>query len=208
MHATMPSTDLTHHQFWQRLLRWVVDGVPGHVEMATSPERVEPREPVTLTAQVADKTYLDVNDAKVTAVVRSPTGVVTDIPMSWTVKRDGEYQATFAPAEEGTYEVRVSATRDGETLGTSVTHLRTAPSDREYFDPAMRGSLLRRLAEETDGQFFRSADTTGLSDALTMSGRGVTVVEEKDLWDMPALFLLLVALTGSEWMYRRARGLA
>jgi hypothetical protein len=41
-----------------------------------------------------------------------------------------------------------------------------------------------------------------------MSGRGVTVVEEKDLWDMPVLFLLLVAFTGSEWLYRRARGLA
>ena len=72
----------------------------------------------------------------------------------------------------------------------------------------MRGSLLRRLAEETDGKFFKSGDTSGLSDALTLSGRGVTVVEEKDLWDMPALFLLLVAFAGGEWLYRRARGLA
>jgi len=208
MHATMAATDLTHHHFWQRLLRWVVDGVPGHVEVTSAPERVEPREPVTLTAQVADKKYADVNDARVVATVRSPTGVVNEVPLSWTVKRDGEYQSTFAPTEEGTYEVRVTATKNGDTLGTSVTHLRAAPSEREYFDPAMRGSLLRRLAEETEGKFFRSADTSGLSDALTLSGRGVTVVEEKDLWDMPVLFLLLVALTGGEWLYRRARGLA
>ena len=208
MHATMDVKDLTHHQFWQRLLRWVVDAVPGHVDVSSTPEKVEPREPVTLTAQVADKTFLDVNDARVVAGVRSPTGVVSEVPLSWTVKRDGEYQATFAPAEEGSYEVRVTATKGGDTIGTSVSHVRAAPSDREYFDPAMRGSLLRRLAEETGGGFFRASDTAGLSDALTMSGRGVTVVEEKDLWDMPALFLLLVALTGSEWLYRRARGLA
>ncbi len=208
MHASMPETDLTHHQFWQRLLRWVVDGVPGHVDVSSAPERVEPREGVALTAQVADKKFLDVNDAHVVASVRSPTGVVSEVPLSWTVKRDGEYQSTFVPTEEGTYEVRVTATKNGETLGTSVTHLRAAPSDREYFDPAMRGSLLRRLAEETDGKFFKSGDTSGLSDALTLSGRGVTVVEEKDLWDMPVLFLLLVMLTGSEWLYRRARGLA
>ena len=93
MHATMPATDLTHHQFWQRLLRWVVDGVPGVVEVSSSPERVEPREPVTLTAQVGDKKYTDVNDARVVATVRSPTGIVSDVPMSWSVKRDGEYQA-------------------------------------------------------------------------------------------------------------------
>jgi len=208
MHATMAVTDETHHHFWQRLLRWIVDGVPGHVEVTASPERVEPREPVTLTAQVADKKYDDVNDARVVAVVRSPTGAVTDVPLSWTVKRDGEFQASFVPTEEGTYDVRITATKDGETLGTSASHVRTAPSDREYFDPAMRGALLRRLAEETDGAFFRAADTSGLSDALTLSGRGVTVVEEKDLWDMPVLFLLLVTSTGSEWLYRRARGLA
>ncbi len=208
MHASMAVTDMTHHRFWQRLLRWVVDGVPDRVQLATAPERVEPKEPVTLTAVVGDKAYRDVNDARVVARVRSPTGVVTDVPMSWTVKRDGEYQGVFAPDEEGPYDVRVAATREGETLGTAVTHLRTAPSDREYFDPAMRASLLRRLSEETGGRFYRASDTSGLSDALTLSGRGVTVVEEKDLWDMPALFLLLVVLMGSEWMYRRARGLA
>jgi uncharacterized membrane protein len=208
MHATMPVEDTTHHDFWQRLLRWVVDGVPGRVDLTTSPERVEPGEPVTLTAQIADKTFQDISDARVVAVLRSPTGRVTEVPMSWTVKRDGEYSAMVTPDEEGPYEVRVSATRGDESLGSDTGHIRTAPSDREYFDPVLRTSLLQRLADETGGQFFRSGDTAKLSDALTLSGRGVTVVEEKDLWDMPVIFLLLVTLAGSEWIYRRARGLA
>ena len=37
---------------------------------------------------------------------------------------------------------------------------------------------------------------------------GVTVREAKDLWDMPAVFLLLALLLGAEWGYRRWRGLA
>ena len=41
-----------------------------------------------------------------------------------------------------------------------------------------------------------------------MSGAGVTVVEERDLWDMPALLVLLVGLVLGEWGYRRLRGLA
>ena len=104
--------------------------------------------------------------------------------------------------------MRVTATRNGESLGSSVTHLQTAPSDREYFDPVLRTSLLRRLAGDTGGQYFQAADTSKLVEALSLSGRGVTVVEEKDLWDMPALFLLLVGCFGGEWVYRRARGLA
>jgi hypothetical protein len=34
------------------------------------------------------------------------------------------------------------------------------------------------------------------------------VVEERDLWDMPALLLLMLGLMGTEWAYRRVRGLA
>jgi hypothetical protein len=37
---------------------------------------------------------------------------------------------------------------------------------------------------------------------------GVTVVEERELWDMPALFLALVGFIAAEWGYRRMRGLA
>jgi hypothetical protein len=40
-----------------------------------------------------------------------------------------------------------------------------------------------------------------------VTGAGVTLVEEMDLWDMPALFLLMLVLMGAEWAYRRLRGL-
>jgi len=33
------------------------------------------------------------------------------------------------------------------------------------------------------------------------------VLEERDLWDMPIVFLLLAATLGAEWIYRRQRGL-
>jgi len=37
---------------------------------------------------------------------------------------------------------------------------------------------------------------------------GTSVREERDLWDMPALFLLMLTLVATEWGYRKARGLA
>jgi hypothetical protein len=37
---------------------------------------------------------------------------------------------------------------------------------------------------------------------------GNTVVQQLDLWDMPAVFLLLVTLIGAEWAYRRWKGMA
>jgi len=72
----------------------------------------------------------------------------------------------------------------------------------------MRAPLLKRIAEETGGRFFTPANAASLPEAVSYTGRGVTVVEERELWDMPALLLVLVALVSAEWGFRRARGLA
>jgi hypothetical protein len=87
-------------------------------------------------------------------------------------------------------------------------HVRVSAGDAEYFDAAMRSTLLKRIAEDTGGRFFTTADVAALPEAISYSGRGVTVVEERELWDMPALFLALISLVAAEWGYRRVRGLA
>ena len=205
----MPLEDTTHHHFWQRLTRWLVDGAPDRVSITGFPERVQRGEPVTLTADVFDPEYKGINDARITARVTAPSGKTESVPMAWTLDRDGEYAAKFTPSEDGLYAVAVGgAARDGRDVGTGTLTVRVAPSDAEYFDAAMRAPLLTRLAEDTGGRFFKAADTSALVDAITYSGRGVTVVEERELWDMPIILILLLGLMGGEWLYRRSRGLA
>jgi uncharacterized membrane protein len=209
MHAKMDVKDMTHHTFWQRLLRWVVDGVPDRVMVSVAPDRVQKGEPVTLTAEVMDPEFKGINDGRITARVTSPSGKTEDVPMEWTVEHAGEYRARFTPTEDGIYKVSAGGTsKDGKdtTRGTSV--IRVAPSDAEYFDAAMRAPLLKRVAEETEGRFYTPADAGKLVDAITYSGKGVTVVEERDLWDMPIILIGLLALMGGEWLLRRRRGLA
>ncbi|HYN09352.1 MAG TPA: hypothetical protein VES67_18360 [Vicinamibacterales bacterium] len=209
MHAKMDLKDQTHHTFWQRLVRWVVDGVPDRVMASVSPDRVQRGEPVTITAEVSDPEYKGINDGRITASVTSPSGKVENVPMEWTVEHDGEYRARFTPSEDGLHKVNVGgAAKDGRDVGKGAVNLRVAPSDAEYFDAAMRAPLLRRVAEETEGRFFRADETSRLVDAITFSGKGITVVEEKELWDMPIILMLLLGLMGGEWMFRRSRGLA
>jgi len=87
-------------------------------------------------------------------------------------------------------------------------HVRVSAGDAEYFDAAMRAPLMKRIAEDTGGRFFTTANVATLPEAISYSGRGVTVVEERELWDMPALFIMLIGLVAAEWGYRRMRGLA
>ena len=208
MDATVPVEDQTHANFWRRLVRWLVDSVPDAVALTTNMDRVEPGEPLKLSADVVDPAFVEDNDARVIAQVTSPSGKTSDVPLEWTVARDGEYRGQFVPDEPGTYSVKTTAMRDGKELGTSTMHARASSGDAEYFDAAMRSSLLTRVAEETGGQFFTPDTAASLPEAINFSGRGVTVVEERDLWDMPIILIALLGLIAAEWGYRRKRGLA
>ena len=208
MHADVPVEDMTHETFWRRLVRWLVDGVPDQVVANVPQDRVEPEQVVTVLAEVGDANYEELNNSAVSAVVTDPSGELIELPMEWTAEKDGEYRTTFTAADEGFYEVRVEAAVDNDLLGEDTVYLQVAPSDSEFYDSTMGASLLERVAEETGGRFY-TPDTVGtLPDDVQYVGGGVTVVEERDLWDMPALLLLLVALVLGEWGYRRYKGLA
>ena len=207
MHADMAVEDMTHENYWRQLLRWLVDGVPGHVEVHTSTERVEPGETVTLTADVVDPTFVEINDARAVAHVEGPKGTI-DVPLQWTGERSGQYRGTFVAPDGGLYTAEVKATRGETALGAGVGQVRAAPGDDEYFDAGMNAARLRRIADETGGRFYAASEVRAMPEDVRYSGRGVTTTEERDLWHMPILLALILTLMCAEWAYRRAVGLA
>ena len=208
MHASIPLEDMTHENYWRQLLRWLVDGVPGVVDVKTTVDRVEPGEAVTIEANVVDPTYVEVNDGSVTARVTRPGGATLDVPLQWTGERDGQYRGTFVSAEPGSYEVDVDASRGPKAIGTGKAYVRAGASDAEYFDPTMHEAPLRRIAEETGGRFYTPETVAGMAEDVRYAGRGVTSVEERELWNMPIILIALMGLVCAEWGYRRAVGLS
>jgi hypothetical protein len=92
-------------------------------------------------------------------------------------------------------------------LSEGKLHLPVGTVTPDHYGAEMREGVLRRMAEETGGRFLRARDASALLDELPLSTSGASVQEHLPLWDMPAVFLLLVALLGFEWLYRRWRGL-
>jgi hypothetical protein len=161
-----------------------------------------------VSARVRDARFEPVNGATAVARITAPSGEVREVPLSWTATRDGEYAARFTPDEPGLHSVQVTARHEGGTTESVPAVLRAGPSLDEYFGAGMRRAALERLAEETGGRFY-TADAVGdLAEDLAYSTRGVTVVEERELWDLPAAFLVILVLISVEWMYRRRRGMA
>ena len=229
MHHDIPVDDMTHEIYWRQLLRWLVHNVPDPVTITLPRDRVEAGDAVSILAQVEDEAYRGVNDASVVAYVTSPIGEEIAVPMEWTVGKDGEYRGSFTPELDGPYTVQVEALlppRAGQASAaaaanvgvadegggrarvSSTRYLDVGPSAAEYFGASMNASLLRRVAEETGGRFYTPETASTLPEDITYTGAGVTLVEENELWDMPILFLALVGLLGTEWVYRRRRSLA
>ena len=208
MHASMPLEDQTHENYWRQMLRWLVDEVPDPVTTHPLTDRVEPNEPVTIVADIVDRSFVELNDARVVARISGPNVEGEEIPVQWTGDKDGEYRATFTPKAEGIYSVSVEATRAGKSLGTSVSRVRAVPSDAEYFDATMQAARLQRIADDTGGRFYTPANVAGMPEDLKYTGRGVTTVEERELWHMPVILMAMLGLIFAEWSLRRREGLA
>ncbi len=208
MHASIEVEDNTHQTFWRQMVRWLVDDAPEPVEIAVSPSRVAPGEAVTLRAHVADAFFADINDATVIATATSPTGTTSTIPLEWSLREDGSYSGTFVATDSGRYAISVTSQRGKEAARTASTTLLVDDHGADVSQAEMRSSLLRRVAQETGGRYYDLADAQKIGEDAVYTNSGVTVREAKDLWDMPAVFLLLATLLAAEWGYRRWRGLA
>jgi uncharacterized membrane protein len=208
MHASMSLEDQTHENYWRQMLRWLVSSVPSVVEAHGAAERVEPGEPVIVEAIVKDRAHVELNGADVTARVTQPNGGTVDVSLEWSGEVDGLYRGTFVSSEAGTYEVAVDASQGADIVGSDVAFVRAGPSDEEFFDPTMHEGPLRRIADESGGRFYTPDTAAGLAEDVRYTGRGVTSVEERDLWNMPSVLIVLISLVCAEWGYRRAVGLS
>ena len=208
MHGDIPLEDRTHETFWRQLLRWLVQDAPDPLEASAVRDRVAPGEPVELLARIRSEEHLPVNGATVVATVTDPFGSETTVGLSWNLDRDGEYRGSFLPEVAGPFEIRIEADDAGRPLTAPPLHVEAGVHDEEFQGATMRIDLLRRIASETSGAFYTVDQVERLPEALRHIERGTVMQEERDLWDLPLFFFLLVGLLSTEWFIRRRQGLA
>jgi hypothetical protein len=124
------------------------------------------------------------------------------------VSAPGAYLGTLPLADSGRMAVTVTALRGRDTLGVASALLLadTLGADQPLDEEG--GARLRAMARATGGQAYDPATVAALPADAAITRAGITVKEAHDVWDMPVLFLLLLALLGAEWGVRRWRGLA
>lgn len=202
----LPHEDERHHTFWRQLLRAMSADSPGPV-MITSDRSLYADDPrIQLRAEVRTKEYDPANNAIVTATVTADDGSASTVEMRPSTEEQGIYLGEVTATKVGAYRIEAQAFLGEESLGTGALHVRREDGVAEDFHPVQNRELLTRLAEQTGGQYWTVDNLSGLPEQIRFSEAGITAREILDLWDMPFLFLLLLALKGCEWMLRRQWG--
>ncbi|MBK9166534.1 MAG: hypothetical protein IPM24_03620 [Bryobacterales bacterium] len=198
--------DRTHEDFWQQLLRWLVAETPGQVNGTTPRPVLSDESVVRLRAEVRDKEYSAVSDARVEARIVGPGGVAASIDLAPDPMEDGIYLGEWAADPTGAYVAEVLVRRGEEDAGRDVVMFHREDGVAEHFRVEQNKELLRNLSEQTGGRYYEADEIGRLPDDIEFSEAGLTARQTLDLWNMPAVFLLLLALRGAEWFVRRRWG--
>ncbi len=198
--------DPSHDLFWQQLLRWLAADSPGQV-VATMPQQTLMDEgKVKLTAVVRDKQFSPAADAKVSARVIGPDGGSEIVDMAPVPNTPGTYAMEWTAEKAGSYVAEVSANGAKEEMGKDVVDFRREDGVAENFHTGQDRELLEKLAQETGGRYWGKGDLERLPKEISYSEAGISVRDTKELWDMPAVFMVLLWLMSADWLLRRKWG--
>jgi hypothetical protein len=106
----------------------------------------------------------------------------------------------------GTYVADMTANQGALSAGRDTIAFQRQDGIAENFHTGQNAALLKSLAAETGGRYWSPDDLDGLARAIPFSDAGVSVQKFQDLWNMPAVFVLLILLRMGEWLLRRRWG--
>jgi len=101
----------------------------------------------------------------------------------------------------------VAAQRGSAELGRDSLSFERRDGVAENFHTQQNRELLQRLAASTGGRYWQPEQTAALAAAIPYSAAGISAQQLKELWNMPSVFVLLLALRLGEWLLRRRWGI-
>ncbi len=119
----------------------------------------------------------------------------------------GTFQGEWNAERPELYSVLVTAKRGDADLGSDNLDFERMDGVAENFHLEQNRDLLERLAKQTGGRYWQPDEAAQLARDIPYSEAGISVRQIKELWNMPAVFILFLLLRCSEWLLRRRWGI-
>ncbi len=196
-----------HERFWRQVAKWLTTAPKEHLKLNIAKTAYTLKEPVVIEVTATDKQFELTNKAKLRTVIVDETGKRNELPLEQVLGRDGYYTGRFIPTRYGEYTVTATGTLDGERLGEQQGLFDVKTSYAEFSNAALNVPLLKTLAEGSGGKYYSIEEVSQLVNQIPLVESATSTIKDVDIWDMPLIFGLLIAMLGFEWFLRKRGGL-
>jgi hypothetical protein len=203
------SKNNAHETFWRQMLRYLVSFTPSQTEISAAQDVYALDDTIRIAADIRDKKFNPVPDARAMARVTKPSGATVDVPLQFTTLNNvNTYVGDLKADELGQHKIELVGTSTSLGQLSANTNVLVSDLNREYFGATQNSDLLKRIATETGGKYYSTSNMQTLIDDLTYRQTPYSERVTKDLWDMPINFMLIIGLLTAEWFLRKREGLA
>ncbi len=198
----LPPEDQSHETFWRQLLHALAAHAPARVSLASERSTYDDERDVSFTAEVRNARFEPLSDANVELMVAPEFGEPYTQRMQPSGQNDGRYTAMIDAQTPGVYRASIVARERDREVGRATTHVVRANGVAEQFATHQHRAVLERIAQMTGGRYWTLDEMDGLAAAIPYSKAGVIERLRLDLWNLPIVFLVLLALKLSEFALR------
>lgn len=197
----LPSDDLRHERFWQGFLSHVASGSLPRMAVNLDRQSYADESRIAVSVTLRDPTFEAAQNATPKATLHAPDGTEQVVALAESAELPGHYLATLSAPQSGEYKLTVA----DESFARPVRETRwllREDSRAEDFSIRRNDGLLKRIADETGGEFLHLAEIEKLPDVLGQSSALLVRTQNLSLWNMPVVFLFLMIVKLCEWALR------
>lgn len=204
--------DLYHQKFWNQISKWIMEP-PYPVEdkyaaLDTGPSNYAPGDRAEIRVRLQDAQGRLLLKAKAVALLHRNGQRVAAVALEPDQNVGGTFRGRTPPLEPGDYEVSLQV--DGlpaEEL-KARTEFHVAPQGApELAQLHANEELLRQMAFNSGGEFYREEDASRLLQRLEPLSEGKIVESEDVLWQSWWWFTPLIVFLTLEWALRKRAGM-
>jgi len=166
-----------------------------------------PGQNVQIRAKVRDTQGRPTTDAVAKANIFLDGRKIATIPLE-ADKSSGEFRGSTSVVQTGNYEVKVEVLGYPEDLMLANAQFYVQPPEAgELAQLDCDEQILKEIASNSTGAFFREEDASALSDRVALLSEGKVMQSDMALWQSYLWFAAIVLLLTIEWILRKRAGM-
>lgn len=200
--------DLYHYRFWGQVARWMSYqrnmAAGERVRIFATPERPQPGDRVTLSANAFDNAGVPLKEGKVRVDLTAPDGTIQSFDLNQTSGLWGAFTGTFQVNQPGSWDIKASSSASPEF--PVETKLFVQGEAIEKVGQPARPDVLDEISRTSQGRVIEPLMIDSLIAELETLGEPKTIERRFQLWSHWLVGVAFVTLLAIFWVGRKLNG--